>query len=237
MFTRISAVLASMWIASASIQDCSKGTSIFQPTKLSISPESPKPGDIFAMTVEFNNPGLEITDGTVTTSVIYNYIPFDPTVEALCTNTQCPLVTGFNDRSTSSTWPSVSGIINTRIEWTDAEGKQLLCIEMDIITSSSSYLRGAINKSTEVSDITPLLEVVRTQKGSVQECPAIDWFKTFGGGLLLNASGFGERYGSDAGDADFEESVFDSFPNKSLALVVYNQTHSFQNTSKFPEAS
>ena len=89
--------------AFGSIQDCNT-SSILQLTKLDLVPASPSPGQPLAMTVQFNNPGSVITSGTVTTTLTYNFIPFAPTTEALCTNTACPLVTGFNDRSTANPW-------------------------------------------------------------------------------------------------------------------------------------
>ena len=77
-----------------------------------------------------------------------NYIPFSPTVEALCTNTQCPLTSGPNDRSTSSTWPdSVSGKVVSKIEWNGVDGSQLLCIQITASIAARenrTSLRGAI---------------------------------------------------------------------------------------------
>lgn len=113
------------------IKDCSNGASLLQLTDLALLPDPPVRNQPLDMTVKFVNPGPEITDGTVTTSVTLNFIPFQPTVEALCTNTQCPLVSGANDRSTSSTWPdNVSGSITSKIEWTAVDGTQLLCIQI-----------------------------------------------------------------------------------------------------------
>lgn len=132
MFGRLLQLLAiGLGFAAASIKDCSNGASLFQLTDLALTPDPPVRGQVLDMTVKFNNPGPEITDGTVTTSVTLNFIPFQPTVETLCTNTQCPLVSGANDRSTSSTWPdNVSGNLVSKIEWTGVDGSQLLCIQI-----------------------------------------------------------------------------------------------------------
>lgn len=124
-----------------SIQDCGKNSQ-FQLTGLDFVPLTPKAGEAVFMTVQFNNPGSEVNDGSVTTSVTYNFLPLTPTVEPLCTNTQCPLVNGFNDRSTNSSWPTgVSGTIVTTIVWNDVNGSELLCIKLSVKTGSSG-LRG-----------------------------------------------------------------------------------------------
>lgn len=132
-------------VVESSISDCSKGASLLKPTDLALSPDPPQRGQPLYMTVKFDNPGADITDGIVTTSVTLNYIPFSPTVEALCTNTQCPLTSGPNDRSTSNMWPdSVSGKVISKIEWSDTDGSQLLCIQISAsVNTNKTALRGA----------------------------------------------------------------------------------------------
>lgn len=127
--------------AFGSIQDCNT-SSVFQLTKLDLVPASPVPGQPLAMTVQFNNPGSVVTSGTVTTTVSYNFIPFSPTTEALCTNTACPLVTGFNDRSTTNPWPNLTGTVSSIIKW-DLDGNNLLCIKLNVKTAN--LLRGNVS--------------------------------------------------------------------------------------------
>jgi hypothetical protein len=116
---------------SASITDCSKGTSIFEITELALTPDPPIRGKDLYMTVQFNNPGDDLSEGSTTTSVSLNYIPFTPTTKPLCDSTQCPIVSGPNDRSTSSVWPdTVSGIVLSKIVWNTLDGSQLLCIQI-----------------------------------------------------------------------------------------------------------
>jgi hypothetical protein len=139
------ALFASM--SYSSISDCSSGTSLFQLTDLALTPDPPVTNEPLHMTVVFNNPGAEVNSGTVTTSVTLNWIPFSPSTEALCTNTQCPLVTGLNDRSTSSTWPdNVNGNVQSKIEWIADDGSQLLCIKISAKVAadanSTGHLRG-----------------------------------------------------------------------------------------------
>jgi hypothetical protein len=137
----------------SSITDCSNGASLLKLTELGLLPDPPVRGQPLDMTVKFENPGDEIVDGTVTTSVTLNYIPFQPTVEALCANTQCPLAPGANDRSTSSTWPdNVSGSVTSKIVWTGVDGSQLLCIQIKANIGAVAKLRGSTNVTQEDAD-------------------------------------------------------------------------------------
>lgn len=112
----------------AAIKDCDT-TSVFRPTQLALSPDPPVPGKPVRLTLVFDNRGLEITDGTVTTSLSVNYIPVAPSTGALCENTACPIVPGANDRSTETTFPSVTGLIRSKVVWKGVAGQSLLCID------------------------------------------------------------------------------------------------------------
>ena len=115
-------------VVSGLIVDCG---SKFEFTALALDPEPPVPGSPVLMTVQFTNPGPEINAGTVTSSLTLNGLPFSPTMEELCVNTQCPIIQGYNDRSAKSDWPAgVSGKIVSRIVWDDVDNTQLLCIEI-----------------------------------------------------------------------------------------------------------
>jgi hypothetical protein len=130
MFRHLLAFFAGCISASASITNCGQG-SRFDITTLALHPDPPIPGKHVDMTVQFTNPGSEVTDGTATTSVTLNFIPFQPTVKPLCEDTHCPFVTGANDRSTSSIWPeTVTGAMSSKIVWTDVDGSELLCISI-----------------------------------------------------------------------------------------------------------
>ena len=128
----------------AVISDCGKGLSQFQLTTLGLTPTSPLPGENTTMTVKFFNPGPVVTDGTVTTSVTYNYIPFTPTTEPLCANTVCPIELGNQDRSATSPWPDVSGVIQTHIEWNNSSSAPLLCIDVEVTRPSSQQASEAM---------------------------------------------------------------------------------------------
>jgi hypothetical protein len=134
----------------AKIVDCSNGASLLKITELGLSPDPPVRGKQIDMIVKFDNPGSEITEGSVTTSISLNYIPFQPSTEALCSSTICPLVSGPNDRSTNSVWPdSVSGIVSSKIEWKGLDGSELLCIQINskIAAAQKKGLRPVYNQT------------------------------------------------------------------------------------------
>jgi hypothetical protein len=112
----------------AVIKDCDP-SSVFRPTQLALSPDPPIPGKPVRLTLIFDNTGPEITDGTVSTSLSVNYIPVSPSSGPLCENTACPIVPGANDRSTETTFPSVTGLIHSKVTWKGPQGQSLLCID------------------------------------------------------------------------------------------------------------
>jgi hypothetical protein len=72
----------------------------------------------------------EITEGTAKYTYSFNGIPFQPTVEDLCTQTPCPIVPGTYNQSTSSDFPNVGGKIIIKIEWFDKNAINLLCAQV-----------------------------------------------------------------------------------------------------------
>jgi hypothetical protein len=148
MFGRLLAFFTGIMAVGASITNCGQG-SRFELTNLALHPDPPIPGKQLDMTVQFTNPGSEVTDGTATTSVTLNFIPFQPTVKPLCEDTHCPLVTGPNDRSTSSVWPeTVTGAISSKIVWTDVTGAELLCISIKTkVATEYKSLRQELNQT------------------------------------------------------------------------------------------
>jgi hypothetical protein len=84
-------------------------------------------------------------------------------VEDLCVNTPCPITSGFNDRSTNSTWPDVKGTIVSTITWTAFDNTQLLCIKVTLKTAQSK-LRGNTDNSG----------IVLFKDNGMGYCPHID---------------------------------------------------------------
>ena len=145
--------------ATGVVKDCNV-SSIFRPLELGLTPDPPVVGQQVRLTVRFDNPGPVVTDGAVTTSVTYNYIPLAPTTEPLCTNTACPIVSGSNDRSTVSTWPDgIRGTVITKSVWTSAEGDNLLCVQTSVKASKSLRESVTVNATTLFRDDLSLKQV------------------------------------------------------------------------------
>jgi hypothetical protein len=158
MLLKLITLYSILAISQASIKDCNPN-SILRPTQLSVTPDPPVPGQAVKLTLIFDNPGPEINDGTVTTSLSINYIPFSPTTQPLCTSTNCPIITGSNDRSTESTWPSVTGIVKSRVLWIGPNDEQLLCIDT-LFKVSSEFVD--TNKSNHKKEIISLYKFLKS---------------------------------------------------------------------------
>lgn len=160
--------LALVATAVASITDCDP-SSVFRPTELGLVPDPPVRGQPVVMTVKFNNPGAEVTDGKVVTSITLNGIPLSPSTDSLCANTQCPIVNGQNDRTATSTWPStVSGKIVTKSQWYGPAGESLLCVQTNVkVVSSSKKLRGGLFSEEMAASLRHVLQHDAEYKGLV----------------------------------------------------------------------
>lgn len=134
--------------AFVSITDCDP-TSVFRPTQLGLYPDPPVSDQPFYLTNIFDNTGAEVNDGIVHTTVSINGIPYSET-KALCEDTTCPILTGINNRSAESMWPSVTGKIQSTIKWTGVSGESLLCLqttvkimeEKGVLPYYGTFLRG-----------------------------------------------------------------------------------------------
>jgi hypothetical protein len=139
------AAAAATALTTASITDCDP-TSVFRPTELRLVPDPPVRGRPVTMTVKFDNPGDEITDGEVVTSISLNGLPLNPSTGPLCDSTACPLISGPNDRTATSTWPdTVSGKIVTKSQWFGPAGESLLCVQtsVKVAATETKKLRGS----------------------------------------------------------------------------------------------
>lgn len=118
--------------AASKIVDCSVASpEKFIINSLTLSADTASPGDNVSLGLLYTNPRL-VTDGTVTTSVTYNFIPLSPTVEPLCNSVPCPLDPGQHDGSSSLQIPTgISGTVVTKIVWAVAN-IQVLCIQITL---------------------------------------------------------------------------------------------------------
>ena len=128
--------------AYASISDCSNGQSLFQITKLGLVPDPPVIGQDVYLTLVFENPENEVSDGSVETTIAINGIPYLPSTSSLCDSTKCPILQGENDRSTSSVWPDIHGKVDTTIQWKKPSGELLLCLHTTVRVEATENLRG-----------------------------------------------------------------------------------------------
>jgi hypothetical protein len=148
MFRLLSALTAVV-TAATTITSCGSTSTRLQLTALDFQPTNPVPGSDVFMTVEFQNPGIPVTDGKAHRKVTLNGLPVVDETVALCGEaTECPLATGFNNRSAPSTWPDVTGKIVSTIQWLDLAGAELLCIKTSV-TTVRPRLRGVPRASTE----------------------------------------------------------------------------------------
>jgi hypothetical protein len=116
--------------ALTSIRDCGNGQGRAALLAFDSQPTSPKPGDTVTLWVAYDLPAPEITGGTATYSFTYNGIPFPPTVNPLCDDTACPKLTGFNNESSYSEFPSgLSGKITSSVKWVDQNDELVWCVE------------------------------------------------------------------------------------------------------------
>jgi len=126
-------LLAFAALANAKVTDCTKASaSRFTIQSLSLSPpDQVSPGENVTLGLLYTNPTL-VTDGTVTTTVTYNYIPLTPTAEPLCKSIVCPLEPGQHDGSVSYIFPAgLTGSVVTKIVWT-VENIQVLCLQLTL---------------------------------------------------------------------------------------------------------
>jgi len=131
-------LLGCVGLATATIID-SDTSSVFRPTVLGLTPDPPVPDQPVYLSLIFDNPGVDVTDGTVTTLINVNGLPYSDS-KPLCEDTACPIVTGSNNRSAVSTWPSVTGKILSTIKWTGVNGESLLCIQTSVKVLQQGHL-------------------------------------------------------------------------------------------------
>ena len=132
MLTRVVAFIAALaGLSSASVSDCSSGSSLFKLTSMSFAPDPPIPGQNSTLLLSMDVPE-EINDGTATYSITMNYIPFQPTVDPLCdTTVPCPITVGPLNTVSSYPFPdTLSGALTMKIQWADGAGRQLLCVQI-----------------------------------------------------------------------------------------------------------
>jgi hypothetical protein len=118
--------------STSSVSNCGKNP-LFTITSLTLTPSTTaKTNENVSLGLTYTSP-TTIQNGTVVTSITYNFIPFSPSTALLCASAPCPLVPGEHDGSSWYLMPSgLAGTIVTMIEWYSDTGLELLCIKMTL---------------------------------------------------------------------------------------------------------
>lgn len=133
---RIVTLLTSIAAATASITDCSTGSSVFKIGGLGFWPDPAVSNENSTISFLYTVPDPStITAGTAKYSYTMNYIPFQPSTEDLCTQTTCPIMPGTFNQSSSSNFPNANGLFDIKIEWFDEKQNLLLCAEIETTAS------------------------------------------------------------------------------------------------------
>jgi hypothetical protein len=144
MFTKILCVTLFSY-AMAGMKNCGVNP-LFTITELSQDPvDTIMANQNLSLTLKYMSPE-EITSGSVKKSITLNFIPFSPTTEDLCANTQCPITIGEHDGSSWSLFPSgVSGTLVSKVVWNDAQGRELLCVQSSLKASAEDKSKALWN--------------------------------------------------------------------------------------------
>lgn len=127
--SRLALYFAVLTSVLGSVTDCSNGGSLFKLSSMSFTPDPTVPGMNSTLLLSMSVPE-QVTGGTATYTTTYNFIPFAPTVDALCDITvPCPIAVGTLDTvSTYPIDPTLSGSLSIKVEWKDQTARQLLCV-------------------------------------------------------------------------------------------------------------
>ena len=127
-------------VGQVTVSDCAAGTSAFTVKSVDFSPVAPVAGTDGTLHTVYEVPA-PITAGKARYSCVLNGLPVYAETMDLCTQTPCPIVPGIHDDKSTTQVPRVSGKIACKIEWTDVDGSELMCIQT-MIKLGSAYLRG-----------------------------------------------------------------------------------------------
>ena len=116
--------------ASVSLRDCGNpATDQAVITGMGFYPLDPIPDDPTELWVAYDLK-TPITGGTAKYSFSLNGIPFSPTVDDLCSQTECPKDIGTYNETSYSTFPSgISGKVVSKIQWKNQDNQPVWCLE------------------------------------------------------------------------------------------------------------
>lgn len=117
------------------VSSCGSSTDLMQNVVLFVSPALPQTDYILYLNGDLNN---TVTQGTSTYDITYNFIPFSPYTNDLCTeintsNITCPLQVGhLSSESKGSIANDVSGTVTIKNQWFNENNQRILCMLFNI---------------------------------------------------------------------------------------------------------
>lgn len=115
-------------IYGGTVEDCTSPGALSHVVSTGISPINPKAGDTSYLWVNFDL-SKDVNGGSAIYSYSLNYIPFEPSTVDLCAQTECPLYAGMQNVTGNTTFPSVFGLLEAKVEWVDLAGDEIWCVK------------------------------------------------------------------------------------------------------------
>jgi hypothetical protein len=144
------AILSALIIAAssqASVMDCAAGNSIFKIDGLNFSPVEVVAGQNGTLHTQYTVPET-VSAGTAIYTCTINGLPFSESYD-ICTQTACPITTGYHDDYSTMQVPDISGKVVCKIVWRDLSDKELLCVQMTFrLAAMRKALRGCVHTYT-----------------------------------------------------------------------------------------
>jgi len=137
IFGLISSILAQSTsaVTQFTVKNCGINTDLVQNLLLSVDPVLPQTDYTLLIDGDLSK---EVSGGKSEYDVTYNFIPFGPNVQDLCTelkdtNTTCPLKVGNIGIKSKGTIPTgLSGTLTIKNQWFDLTGARILCMVFSI---------------------------------------------------------------------------------------------------------
>lgn len=110
------------------VEDCTPSNSISKVLGAGISPVNPVAGDMSYLWVNYDL-SKTVYGGNITYSVTWNYIPMEPEVVDLCSQTECPMYPGIYNVTGNTTFPEINGLVEVTTQWTDSDDLPIWCVK------------------------------------------------------------------------------------------------------------
>jgi len=136
LLTFLNIIYFSTSVTQFQYKSCGDNNDIGQNLILDVSPKLPQIDYTLFLNADLSQ---EVNNGTSKYSITYNFIPFQPSIEDLCTeinnsNISCPLIGHIASESKGSIPQDVSGTIVIKNEWFNELNIRILCMQFTIKT-------------------------------------------------------------------------------------------------------